>query len=739
MNTIQTNYQALVTEENEVPHESVIFHAASEGGKLHWNHIGDLDTFFRRVYKFHQKGGYICILLERFLYLIFTVAIYTGLVYIMHCIEFNFDEPSSPLYNKTDIHIQDLFLPLSESVKDFGFWTWSIVFVGIVNIMYKCYDMWHTAFSYYDTKQFVSSALKVDKDEIKNITWHEMQCRLREVQHEQQMCVHKSDLTELDISHRLLRHNNYMVAMVNKNILPLKHNMKFLGEWAYLSSGLQYNIQLLLFGSSLSSPFDETGKLKEEYKMFSKRNEAAVKLRKYILYLGIINALLSPFIFLYQCLFFFVTYAGIVRHSPSFLSTRTWSLYSRLYLRHFNELDHELHTRLCRAYKPSKEYMKSFSSPIGVIVFKFLAQIFGCTAAFFFIWGLVKEKLLMVNHVIIIIFVCTVLFVAFWSCVPHENAIYFPHLLMQRIIADVHYVPDHFRQKAHTTAVRDEFSQLFQYKFVTLLEDLISPWVTPYILIFHLRPRALDLVDFFRNFTVDVAGVGDVCSFSLMDVSKHGNHHWLSEAHTKADQHRQAEDGKTELSLVHFTLMNPHWQPPPASNMFIHDLRERVNNARDGPAIRMDDPYYASINSLSSMDPKYASLVNSIHYPSQPAADGSHIFSLPTAQPERYVGVHSSMFRAEGPPYLTQAGLLTSMHGDLGAPASLHSNLNPMEVRAAEMSFSALYMHGAHQRFVESSRSEGIHHRQHSQESENNGDEESPLLEVRTLEHNYVQ
>lgn len=36
MNTIQTNYQALVTEENEVPHESVIFHAASEGGKCNY-------------------------------------------------------------------------------------------------------------------------------------------------------------------------------------------------------------------------------------------------------------------------------------------------------------------------------------------------------------------------------------------------------------------------------------------------------------------------------------------------------------------------------------------------------------------------------------------------------------------------------------------------------------------------------------------------------------------------------
>lgn len=42
------------------------------------------------------------------------------------------------------------------------------------------------------------------QNKVSHMTWHEVQCRLREVQHEQQMCVHKSDLTELgrsDISY----------------------------------------------------------------------------------------------------------------------------------------------------------------------------------------------------------------------------------------------------------------------------------------------------------------------------------------------------------------------------------------------------------------------------------------------------------------------------------------------------------------------------------------------------------
>lgn len=30
----------------------------------------------------------------------------------------------------------------------------------------------------------------------------------------------------------------------------------------------------------------------------------------------------------------------------------------------------------------------------------------------------------------------------------------------------------------------------------------------------------MEIVDFFRNFTVDVVGVGDVCSFAQLDVRK---------------------------------------------------------------------------------------------------------------------------------------------------------------------------------------------------------------------------
>ena len=43
------------------------------------------------------------------------------------------------------------------------------------------------------------------------------------------------------------------------------------------------------------------------------------------------------------------------------------------------------------------------------------------------------------------------------------------------------------------------------------------------MLMCKIRHKSLEIVDFFRNFTVEVTGVGDVCSFAQMDVRRHGN------------------------------------------------------------------------------------------------------------------------------------------------------------------------------------------------------------------------
>lgn len=67
-------------------------------------------------------------------------------------------------------------------------------------------------------------------------------------------------------------------------------------------------------------------------------------------------------------------YQKLIKREPSTLGMRCWSQYGKLFLRHFNELDHELDARLNRAYRPAVKYMTSFSSPLMAVIAKYIIK-----------------------------------------------------------------------------------------------------------------------------------------------------------------------------------------------------------------------------------------------------------------------------------------------------------------------------------------------------------------------------
>lgn len=90
--------------------------------------------------------------------------------------------------------------------------------------------------------------------------------------------------------------------------------------------------------------------------------------------------------------------------------------------------------------------------------------------------------------------------------------VFCPEKTLTSVIAHIHYFPlDNWRGRAHTYDVMSHLNELFPYTALTLVEELMSPIITPFVLFFVVRPKASAIVDFFRNFTVDVTGVGDIC------------------------------------------------------------------------------------------------------------------------------------------------------------------------------------------------------------------------------------
>ncbi|GFN75657.1 autophagy-related protein 9 [Plakobranchus ocellatus] len=587
--------------------EGLLVHMSHEDNKSQWNHVDDLDKFFTSVYDYHQRHGFQNMVLAEILQLLQFLFIVLFVTYLSYCV--NYPELFDEIPHKNISHkktLSDITYSAGVCTQRIPFFSWLLLFLCSLFFVGRCIKMAVNFCNYLRTRNFFISALNTETSDLSNMTWHEVQIRLLEVQKEQQICIHKQELTELDIYHRILRFKNYLVAMVNKELLPLKFQIPFIGKHALLTHGMRFNLDILLYWSPWSI-FVNSYTMREEYKSHFKRKQLSDQLSTHIALLALLNLVLSPFIFFYQIIYFFFRYAEFVKRSPSFLGSRQWANYGRLYLRHFNELDHELIARLNRAYVPSTMYMRSFTSPFLIIIAKYVAFFAGAPVAILLVLGILDfNDVTKVEHLFTIASVCGMVATVCSGLIPDENEVFCPERLMMSILAQIHYMPGHWKGKAHTSNVRDEFSMLFQYKVVYILEELLSPIFTPFWLLFCLRPKSAQIVDFFRCFTVEVSGVGDVCSFAQMDIKKHGNQEWTPSAsantcESKVPKTHQGENGKIELSLMHFTSTNPEWKPPRESSNFVAGVKQEVQ--KDLPALTsiIADPI--SLPSLGYVNP----------------------------------------------------------------------------------------------------------------------------------------
>ncbi|CAL7942786.1 unnamed protein product [Xylocopa violacea] len=584
-------------EHEETPQESgVMIHVVPEGNKARWNHVEDLDSFFTRMYHYHQKHGFACMILQETLELGQFIFVVTFSTFLFHCVDYSVlfkDKVTNNTSHKTSI--SDVVLSTSECVASMGLITWICILVAaifwilrLVKVLYHCAQFW-------DIKLFFNTALKIEDCDLDNLTWHEVQKRVREVQKEQEMCIHKRELTELDIYHRILRFKNYMVAMINKSLLPVRLKIPIVGEIVFMTRGLKYNMELLLFWGPWS-PFENNWHLKEDYKKLNKRQELARALSKHILWVGIANFILCPLILLWQILYSFFNYVEIIKREPGTLGTRMWSLYGRLYLRHFNELDHELNARLNRAYRPASSFaqmdVRKHGNPM-------------------------------------------------WQTVTESPA-----------------------PQTRTTGYDNRYAA---------------------------EPEKLGI--------------------------------------PMSDQYTQAEDGKTELSLIHFTLTNPEWKPPSHAENFVTALRERVKKEVHGGMHSEINPLLASLNSLSGLGPGYNDIVSNIirstmaNQMSGPTASNV-FFNQPCTSTVSAAGDELLNMKSDVVPHAVQRGLSKAegpVHNEKGFLYGLQQEISnqslgasvfvsshefstdlsvPVELIAADMSLSTLYLHELHHRQV---------------------------------------
>ncbi|KAL1460791.1 hypothetical protein WDU94_012740 [Cyamophila willieti] len=683
-NTYQT-LNVVDVDPDEPPQEGgVMIHVVPENPHAHrWNHVEDLDCFFSAVYEYHQKSGFKCMMLEkvgelfRFAFLVFF------LTYSWKCIDYdivfgNKLPPGITINNASKVSIYDSFMSLGQCSSQIPLWLWVFDFLMLLIWLWLVFKAVYRIYQFLDIQAFYNIALKISDNDLQNITWHDVLTKLIETQRVQQMCVHKKELTPLDIYQRILRYDNYTVALVNKALLPPQLEIPLIGNVIFFTQDLKLNLDLLFFYGPFAF-FDEWH-LKPDYKKSNKRLELAKQLDKHLTYFAIVNLTLAPLTIFWHFILIALNHVQEIKQNPGLFTLRHWSLYSTYYLRHFNELDHELSARLTRAWRPASRYMSSFTSPVLAVVAKNFIFISSAGLAVLLLWTIIDNSVSQLEEVLTSVLVLTSVIVILKAFIPDENLVWCPEDLMTIILKQIHYCPTWWKGQAHTTRVRDEFSQLFQYKIVYVLQQLCSPLVTPYILYFHMKPKSLEIVDFFRNFTVEVMGVGDVCSFAQMDVKKHGSPLWqMTEAPAASSSNipNQAEGGKTELSLMHFTQTNPYWKPP------TEEAQNFVSMVKNEAKKELISTMYGDNPDNTSFMSSYGININSVYAgPSQPTA--------------RPLPVHMNISRMEGPPAPPHSinPLPTFPFGDISQEVSGIVGMSGGD----DMSISALYLHELHHR-----------------------------------------
>jgi autophagy-related protein 9 len=174
----------------------------------------------------------------------------------------------------------------------------------------------------------------------------------------------------------------------------------------------------------------------------------------------------------------------------------------------------------------ASRYLDQFPKVKMAQIARFLAFVAGAIVSVLVVATLWDPELFLTFEITperTVLFYITV-FGALWAItngtIPDENLVFDPEYALRNVIEYTHYMPSNWQGRLHSDEVKREFAALYQLKIVIFLEEVLSIIITPFVLWFSLPKCSDQIIDFFREFTIHVDGVGYVCSFAVFDFKK---------------------------------------------------------------------------------------------------------------------------------------------------------------------------------------------------------------------------
>ena len=558
-----------------------------------WTNVVNLDIFLEDVYNYFSQHGFWSILLRRFIGLI-TIAFVIGFsLFLSQCIDYRLIKQSTKL--------SQVLRP--QCTRRMGFtpnvFLWTTTFIWICKAFQYVRDIQRLRHLH----DFYLHLLNVSDVEIQSIEWQEIVSRLmalrdsnptiapntsaatRKWAHTQS----KQRMDAHDIANRLMRKENYMIAMINKEILDMTLPIPFLRNRQLFTRTLEWNLNYCI----MDLVFNNKGQVRPIFLKETHRKELADALRRRFLFAGSANLIIAPFLIIFILIQKFFTYFNEYQKNPSSIGSRQYNVFAEWKFREFNELWHLFQRRMNMSYPFAARYLDQFPKDKTIQTARLVNFISGAIIS---VLGLAtifdQENFLSfeITHGRTTIFYLG-LFGGIWAIargmIPEDSMVTDTAFSMNEVIEFTHYQPAHWNGRLHTVEVKNEFEQLYQMKIVVFIEEILSMVFTPFVLWFSLPKCSERIIDFFREFTVHVDGIGYVCSFAEFKLRKptdysagaeHRSQIGVHDGHGQdlRDDYFASKDHKLEQSYWGF--MNDYARNPKAAVGFPYrNARRRLN------------------------------------------------------------------------------------------------------------------------------------------------------------------
>ncbi|KAL5529329.1 hypothetical protein ACEPAG_5314 [Sanghuangporus baumii] len=562
---------------------------AYERALWNWINVYDLDVFLQDVYRYYVGKGLYSIALARGLHLLtigFTIGFST---FLLNCVDYSRIKPEG-ITRLSDVIVD-------RCASRFSGPTVIILLFFIVYYILQIVSYVFEVLRLADMYRFYTYLLGIPDADIQTISWPEVVRRIENIREENPVTALSSanhynpsssmtaKLDAHDIANRIMREENYLIALFNKDLLDLRVPLPyFLADilkldgrnGLTLSTALEHNLRICL----MRYLFDSRGRVREVFLKEKNRAPLIEELRHRFIFMGVLNAVLAPFIVLYLLMYYFFRYFEEYHKNPSSIGSRSYTLYAKWKFREFNELPHIFSRRLDESYPAASMYIGQFPNEKVALVMRFISFVAGSFAAVLALASVLDPDLFthfeVTPHRTVLFYLTvfgSILAVA-RGMIPEDNQIFDPELLMMEVIHYTHYMPDEWKGQLHSQKVHKDFGTLFDMKVVIFARELLSVIITPFVLCFSLPRCSPAIIDFFREFTVHVDSLGYVCSFAVFDFKRHGNVNFGAPTQVK-EKRFLSNEGKMEKSFLNFKAANPEWQPTdPTGSLYLSRMAD---------------------------------------------------------------------------------------------------------------------------------------------------------------------